>query len=167
MSHLLVAQLRFARGEMQRCLAGISSQDACRRIEPMNCISWIVGHLANQENRYWNKVAQGKIIFPELNDLVGYGKPASTPDLEQMWAQWQVITSEADFFLDTLTPQIMQTRFVLHGKEVEETIGTMLLRNIYHYWFHTGEAFAIRQSLGHKDLPEFVGNMSGAFYLPE
>jgi hypothetical protein len=35
----------------------------------------------------------------------------------------------------------------------------MLLRNIYHYWYHTGEAHAIRDMLGHKNLPEFVGEM--------
>jgi hypothetical protein len=37
----------------------------------------------------------------------------------------------------------------------------------YHYWFHLGEAFAIRQLLGHRDLPEFVGDMSEAVYRPE
>jgi len=37
----------------------------------------------------------------------------------------------------------------------------------YHYWYHTGEAHAIRDMLGHQDLPEFVGNMSEALYRPE
>ena len=32
-------------------------------------------------------------------------------------------------------------------------------RVIYHYWYHTGENLAIRQLLGHTDLPEFVGNI--------
>jgi hypothetical protein len=43
----------------------------------------------------------------------------------------------------------------------------MLTRNIYHYWFHTGEAHAIRQMLGHGRLPQFVGDMSTAMYRPE
>jgi hypothetical protein len=43
----------------------------------------------------------------------------------------------------------------------------MLMRNIYHYWFHTGEAHAIRQILGHTQLPDFVGDMTVAMYLPE
>jgi hypothetical protein len=30
---------------------------------------------------------------------------------------------------------------------------------IYHYWYHTGENMAIRQKLGHKQLPEYVGNI--------
>jgi hypothetical protein len=37
----------------------------------------------------------------------------------------------------------------------------------YHYWFHLGEAHAIRQMLGHPDLPQFVGDMSRAVYRPE
>jgi hypothetical protein len=41
------------------------------------------------------------------------------------------------------------------------------LRNMYHYWFHMGEAHAIRQMLGHSHLPQFVGDMSEALYQPE
>jgi hypothetical protein len=48
--HLLVSQLRFARAEFVRCLQGVSAEDGIRRLKPMNCISWIVGHLASQEN---------------------------------------------------------------------------------------------------------------------
>jgi hypothetical protein len=61
----------------------------------------------------------------------------------------------------------MHTHLEWRGKPRFENIGTMLLRNIYHYWFHTGEVVAIRQLLGHKDLPEFVGDMSKAIYNPD
>ena len=37
--------------------------------------------------------------------------------------------------------------------------GNAVQRTIYHYWYHTGENMAIRQKLGHTDLPEFVGNI--------
>ena len=53
MTHLLVEQLRFARSEFVRALAGIGEAEARRRLEPMNCLSWMVGHLADQEQRYW------------------------------------------------------------------------------------------------------------------
>jgi hypothetical protein len=165
--HLLVTQLRFTRSELVRCLEGVTEEEAKKRFESMNCISWIVGHLANQESRYWNMFAQGMDGDRELNDLVGYGKPASTPSLKEIWSTWQNITKTADPFLDTLTPAILQTHFVFKGKELPESIGTLLQRNIFHYWFHTGEAFAIRQLLGHKNLPDFVGDMSTATYYPE
>ena len=166
-AHLLVAQLRFARSEFARCLDGVSDADARRRIEPMNCISWTIGHLASQENRFWLQFAQGEKLFAGLNSLVGYGSPASTPPLDEMWAAWRSITQAADPYLDTLTPALLQTHLVWDGKPRPENIGTMLLRNIDHYWFHTGQAHAVREMLGHKNLPDFVGDMSAALYAPE
>jgi len=167
MAHILVEQLRFARSELMRGLEGISAADACSRLYPMNCISWIVGHLANQEHTYWVRVAQHKDLYPELNALVGYGKPASTPALDEMMAIWAAVTRAADVFLDTLTPEKLQGFMERNGKPVDESTGTLLLRNIYHYWYHIGEAMAIRQQLGHTSLPEYVGEMNRAPYHPE
>ena len=167
MTHPLVAQLRFARSEFMRCLDGVSDEDARHRFEPMNCISWMIGHLANQEHRYWVIAAQGKTLVPELNDLVGFGKPASTPPLNEMWDVWRTVTAEADTYLDTVTTELLQTHFDWQGKPFPESAGTLLYRNIFHYWFHIGEAHAVRQMLGHPDLPQFVGDMSNAVYRPE
>jgi len=167
MTHPLVTQLRFARSELMRCLEGVSDEDARRRLEPTNCISWIVGHLAYQENTYWMLRAQGQNLAPDLQGRVGWGQPASTPPLDEMWAVWRTITSAADRYLDTQTPELLQTHLEWEGKTLPESIGTMLLRNIYHYWFHIGEAHAVRQLLGHSDLPQFVGDISKASYRPE
>ncbi|MFN8540431.1 MAG: hypothetical protein U0232_23510 [Thermomicrobiales bacterium] len=35
----------------------------------------------------------------------------------------------------------------------------MIRRVAYHYWFHNGEAQAVRQLLGHTDPPTFVGDI--------
>ncbi len=164
MPHPLVTQLRFARSEFQRCLDGVSPEDAVRRLQPMNCLSWIVGHLASQEQFLWVEVSQDRIVVPGLNNIVGYGKPASTPDWGEMTAAWNTITEAADPFLDTLTPELLETLPTFHGRPLKEPYGTMLLRNIYHYWFHTGEAHAIRQQLGHPDLPQFVGDMNSVTF---
>ena len=57
---------------------------------------------------------------------------------------------------------------MIDGRPHDESIGTMLLRVIDHYWFHIGEATAIRQMLGHTNLPEFVGAIGvDAPYRPE
>jgi hypothetical protein len=165
--HLLVAQLRFARSELVRGLKDVSDDDGAKRLLPMNCIAWMVGHLANQEHRYWVVFAQGKNVAPDLNDLVGFGRPASTPALTDMWAVWKKVTKAADAYLNTLTPALMQTFLLRDGKPVKENVGTLLLRNIYHYWYHIGEAASVRQMLGHTDLPQFVGGMDKALYHPE
>jgi len=166
MIHPLVTQLRFVRSEFARCLEGVSTKDARRRLLPMNCISWIVGHLAYQENLYWVRT-QGRDLAPDLEHQVGWGQPASTPPLNEMWETWHTVTDAADTYLDTLTTERLQTHQTWGGAPLDESIGTKLLRNIYHYWFHTGEAHAIRQLLGHTDLPEFVGDISRAVYCPE
>lgn len=167
MTVLFVTQLHFARSELVRCLAGVTDPEAGKRYEPMNCISWIIGHLADQENRYWVRFAQGEMLLPDLNILVGYGRPPSTPPLADMWTAWRMITGNADNFLNTITFDSLPTFLELNGKSVGEDIGTMLMRNIYHYWFHIGEAYAIRQLLGHRKLPDFVGNMNEASYYSD
>jgi uncharacterized damage-inducible protein DinB len=163
-SHPLVAQLHFARREFVRCLEGVTPEEAQKRLLPINSISWIVGHVANQEHFYWVVVPQQKVVAPGLNDLVGFGLPASTPPIEEMWQTWREVTAAADDYLNTLTTDMLETHLEWRGKPWRESVGTMLQRNIYHYWFHTGEAHAIRQQLGHTDLPQFVGNMETAVY---
>lgn len=165
--HPLVVQLRFTRSEWVRCLEGVTDAEARRRFMPMNCISWMVGHLADQEQNYWVLGPGGEPVAPDLHALTGYGRPASTPPLDEMWAGWRTVTATAGRFLETLAPADLQTHLVRDGRIRPESIGTMLQRNIYHYWFHTGQAYAIRQMLGHTGLPEFVGDMAEAGYRAE
>src|SRR5262245_6841825 len=108
MAHPLVDQLRFTRSEWLRALDGVTEEDACKRLLPMNSIGWIVGHLAWQEQRYWLTFSQGQTPVPELNEVVGYGRPASTPSLEEMLAAWRAITAAADPWLDQVTTARLQ-----------------------------------------------------------
>ena len=167
MAHPLVDQLRFTRSEFLRGLEGVKAEEAIRRFEPMNCISWIIGHLAYQENAYWVQWAQGRELAPGLQELVGFRRPASTPPLDEMWAAWHMVTEAADAFLDTLTSDSLEMALKRNGKPLTENTGTLLLRNIYHYWYHLGESQAVRQLLGHGELPQFVGDISKAVYRPE
>lgn len=168
MAHPLVAQLRFARSEFQRTLEGLTDDEARQRFLPMNCISWNLGHVATAEQQCWLEYSQGRSLLPHLDDLFAYGAPASTPALVEMLDAWHTITRAADPWLDTLTSERLQQPFVIDGEPVDSTFGSFLLRLIYHYWYHTGENMAIRQLLGHTDLPEFVGNIeSQAPYRPE
>jgi hypothetical protein len=54
---------------------------------------------------------------------------------------------------------MLYTHLKWEDEPIAENIGLTLLRNIYHYWFHLGEAHAVRQLLGHSDLPQFVGDL--------
>ncbi len=99
----------------------------------MNCFSWIIGHLANQERFHWVMAAQGQNLAPGLYKKVGDGRPASTPPLEKMWAVWHAVTSAADGFLDTLTVDQLSAHIEWRGKPMLSGIGTLLLRHTYHY----------------------------------
>ncbi len=112
MTHPLVTQLRFARSEFVRCLEGVSDEDARQRIMPMNCISWMVGHLAAQEQYHFVFFSGEKVPHPQLNKLVGFGQPATTPPLDEMWQAWHDITAAADPFLDTLDTEHLQIHLV-------------------------------------------------------
>lgn len=159
MAHPLVLQLRFARSELQRGLADVTDEDARRSFQPMNCISWTVGHLAAQEQRNWLTRAQGYTPVPLFQDLYGYGRPATTPPLDEVWTAWHTIVLLVDRYLDTLTTETLQHPMLYEGKPSPYAIGTVLQRHIYHYWYHLGECMAIRQLVGHTSLPEFVGDI--------
>ena len=164
MPHPLVEQLRFTRNEFVRGLSGVNDPEAQQRFGNMNCISWMIGHLAWQEQRYWLFRAQNQILFPELNERLAYGKPASTPPVEEMWDIWRQVTQASDPWLDALTTEKLLDPLV----EGFSNIGTFLHRVTYHYWYHLGEGVAVRQMLGHTGLPDFVGDIdSHAPYQPE
>jgi hypothetical protein len=162
--HPLVQQLRFTRSEFQRGLEGLSNEDAQQRVKAMNCIGWMIGHLAWQEQRYWLYRAQGIILLPVLNERFAYGAPASIPALDEAWSAWKAVITAADPWLDTLTTEKLLTPLA----EGFSNIGTFLRRTTYHYWYHLGEALAVRQALGHSGLPDFVGDIdSEAPYIAE
>jgi len=143
-----------------RCFSGLNKAHAENRLKPSNTLSWIVGHLANQEQEFWIYYPQGRFLFPDLNDMVGTGNPPSTPEIVRMWELWKIITQKTDAYLEGLSDKDLLQYFSVNGKKINENIGTLLYRNIYHYWFHLGEAHALRQQLGERDLPEFVGDLS-------
>ncbi len=168
MTHPLIDQLRFTRREWLRGLEGVSEEDARQHFGPMNCISWDVGHLAWQEHRYYLELAQGKTLFPKLNEMYAYQAPMSTPSLTEMFDIWRVVTQAVDPFLDSLTTQGLLADLLREGKSVGQTLGSAMHRNTYHYWYHIGEVQAIRQMLGQSNLPEYVGDIEvEAPYKPE
>ena len=167
MAHPRVDQLRFARSEWQRGLVGLSESDGVIRLMPINAISWMLGHLAWHERLCWMERARGLQVEPILDAFV-VGMPGTTPSLAEMQAVWTRMTAGADAFLDTLTTADMERPLAHDGRPDPPVAGTQLQYITYHYWAHIGEASAVRQMLGHTDLPEYVGDMPPqAFYRRE
>jgi hypothetical protein len=167
MPHPLVDQLRFTRKEFRRALEDVSPEDAARRLPPMNPIAWVVGHLAWHEQLLWLDRAQNQIIAPEVQPC-GFGKPPSDPNVKEMWAAWNKITAAADPYLDSLSTEMLLGHYDRDRRRPPESVGSSMRRLTYHYWFHIGESQAMRQLLGHTQLPTFVGEIGAeAPYRPE
>src|SRR5512142_64286 len=128
MAHPLVDQFRFTRSEWLHGLEGLGEEDAARHFGPMNCIGWIVGHLAWQEQRYWLDRAQGQVLFPHLNEMFAGGAPMSTPSLEEMLTAWRTTTTAADPFLDSLTTEGLSADLLREGVSVGQSVGSALRR---------------------------------------
>jgi hypothetical protein len=157
--HLIVDQLAFARSELVRSLEGVTPDEATQRLGQMNCLSWIVGHLADQEQRYFLQRQGLDLVVPGINDLCGYGKPASTPPLAEMWAAWNAITAATAPVLAAMSDEDLLAPPAHGDPSATDSNGTLILRVTSHYWFHIGEGQAIRQMLAHTGLPDFVGDI--------
>ena len=168
MPHPIVDQLRFTRSEWLRGLRGLTEKDGAQHCGQMNSIGWIVGHLTWQEQRYLLDRPQGIVLYPEIRKEFAFGAPMSTPSLDEMLKAWRKVTRTTNAFLDGLTTEALLIDLPLDGKPSGQTQGSAIRRLTYHYWFHIGEIQAIRQILGHKKLPVYVGAIEQkAPYRPE
>ena len=75
--HTLVQMLYLARKEFERNLVGLTDEDARKRIEPMNCISWIIAHVANQHHLFSWTGLKAKIPTPDTHLTVMALRPHS------------------------------------------------------------------------------------------
>src|SRR5207248_3337362 len=71
----------------------------------MNSISWIVGHLAWQEQRTFFLRRRGELLFHAINEEFAFGAQMSTPSIKAMRKSWNTITKTADPFLDSFDDQ--------------------------------------------------------------
>jgi hypothetical protein len=159
MAHPLVDQLRFTRGEWLRALDGVPGPDAETRLEPMNSIGWIVYHLAWHEQLSFLTRLRGRTPVPEANEHGVNGQPASTPALAAAMHAWRAVADASDPVLETLDAAALRDWLPNTIRPRTRLVGSTVQRVTYHYWFHIGEIAAIRQILGHANVPEFVGDI--------
>jgi hypothetical protein len=118
MPHPLVDQLRFTRREFLRGINNVTDRQAEQHFGQMNCISWIIGHLAWHEQRTFLTRPQDIILIPELNELFAYGALMSTPSFIEMMLAWNSITKATDEYLDTLTTETLLMYLPNNGRSV-------------------------------------------------
>lgn len=161
MAHPIIDQLRFTRGEWLRALDGIPEADGLIRLEPMNSIGWIVFHLAWHEQLSFLTRLQGVTPVAAATKHGVSDEPASTPPLADALRAWHAVTQATNAGLDALDTSALESWLPNTRQPRSRRVGSTVQRVIYHYWFHVGEITAIRQMLGHGEVPEFVGDIDG------
>jgi uncharacterized damage-inducible protein DinB len=127
-----------------------------------------VSHLAWHEQLSFLTRLQGTTPVREANEHGVSGEPASTPSLAAALRAWHAVTEASDPVLDTLDSAALTEWLPNTLRPRTRLVGSTIQRVTYHYWAHIGEITAIRQMLGHADVPEFVGDIDGqAPYQPE
>ena len=156
---------RFAISEFARGLEGLTAEEAQSRIAKtgggeMNAITWIVSHIVG----HWLSVAayakDGELPW-HLVRFVGEAADPTPPALQEALKLLRDAKASIDWLTDADETLLSTTREEhLLSKQGQDNIGTVLINAVLHTWFHTGEINAIRQMLGHAEIP-FVGEMLG------
>lgn len=148
--------ITFATDEFARGLEGLTPDEAGRRMPKadgtsMNAIAWNVQHIA----AHWHNAALTLAGRPfESRYPSSDGTPP--PYLEALTLLQQFA---AEFRSVPIDPERM-TQPVREGRP--ELVSQFVARAIFHTWFHAGEVNAVRQLLGHPEIP-FVGDLKGRF----
>ncbi|HEY8172505.1 MAG TPA: DinB family protein [Dehalococcoidia bacterium] len=144
----------FAIDEFERGLEGLTEDEAAVRAKKadgssMNAISWTVAHIAG----HWlHRPERLHRYRPGSDDPA----PPSLVDAMAWLREGREYTEE---WLGRATPELM-LRVPPGNVTGGENVGTALMRATLHTWFHAGEINAIRQMLGHKEIP-YVGQLLG------
>lgn len=158
--HTLVEMLLLSRKEFERNLAGLADEDARKHIKPMNCISWIIAHVAAQHRVFFVEWPLG--ASPDSRyTAYSYGAPASEPLFDEALHLWKDACTDSMPYLESVTDDSLRIVDPAPFPQ-KESRGTLLVRCIFHTWCHLGEISSIRQILGHKP-PQFV-DMHGWTY---
>ena len=124
----------------------------------MNAISWIVGHV----NTHWlfEYGLMTEDPMPTVDRFyMGEGADLTPPPLADVRETLTQATALTEGWLLNADDALLSSKRDF-GPLSDENLGTQLMRAVLHTWFHTGEINAVRQMLGHAEIP-FVGQMMG------
>ena len=157
----------FALMNFERGLEGLTDEEArflATKADGshMNSISFIAGHIAY----HWSTVAAYANKTPQPPSVQPYkigAQPTAPPlaDVLELLAQARAESSWVSTANNALLSSSSEEyRALLANLVPVETVGTALMRAIFHTWFHIGEVNAIRQMLGHPEII-FTGPLNG------
>ena len=154
---------RFAISEFERGLQSVTDEEAVVRTPKpdgtqMNAITWTIGHVAT--GWLFDYALMTRERMP-MGERLFFGAEAdpTPPSLKEMRVMFADAKTRTEEWLPGVNDDLLSSRRGF-GPQSDENLGTQLMRAVLHTWFHTGEINAVRQMLGHAEIP-FVGSMTG------
>ena len=145
----LVRLLWDAFDELERVAAALPTPGQGRAIGRLNAGSWVVAHVAQQQEAYWCTGAQGLDPDEWLAGLeVGFGSEPSVPDYRESLDAFARTRARSIPYLRSLRDEDLES--VMAGRA--ETVGDLLVRAVGHVFVHTGELATIASLVGAPDL---------------
>jgi hypothetical protein len=150
--------------DIDRATAGLSSEDAERRIGTASPISWSVAHCTNQLDNFVNVTFQGR----ERNQFIAderfrFGSAGEPADWSQVQAAVAEVRDAARPYLEGLTEAELERQLPYKGsmsflRERGINVRYALIRIALHHYFHIGEIASARNSLGH-EVGDYPGRL--------
>jgi hypothetical protein len=130
----------------------------------MNAISWVVGHIA----QHWLSIASVATgerraggLRPSAEGLRPFSSGPNADPTPPPLADTIALLSAAAESLEWIGNADAEHLSSKPGSNPEaESLGTTVMRAALHTWYHLGEIAAVRQMMGHTEVP-FVGRMAG------
>lgn len=150
----LVRLLWDAYDEVERVAGALPTPGQGRAIGRLNAGSWIVAHVAQQQEAYWCTGAQRLDPDEWLAGLdVGFGSEPSVPDYAESLAAFGRVRARAIPYLRSLRDvdldSVMESSA---GSGRAPTVGDLLVRSVGHLFVHTGELATIASLVGAPDM---------------
>ena len=143
--------------DLDRATAGLSSEDAERRVGTASPISWSVAHLAEHLDANVNARFQQQDRHPFFGqETFRFGAAGDAADWSRVQLAVQEVRQAAGPFLKGLAEADLSRTVPYDGaiavarKAGEMSLEYALIRVALHHYFHIGEIAAVRNSLGHQ-----------------
>ena len=147
----LVRLLWDAWDELERVAAALPTPGQGRALGRLNAGSWVVAHVAQQQDAYWCTGAQGLEADTWLaGHEVGFGSEPSVPDYAEALETFGRVRARAIPYLRSLRDDDLDA--VAPGAGGGQTVGDLLVRSVGHVFAHTGELAAIASLVGAPDF---------------
>jgi hypothetical protein len=146
MTHALIGQFLLTNDQVNKYYFDLSDDDIKAVFKPINCIGWLIGHMALGNYQFLFKNI-GNVI-PEDAKLYGNGQPHSTPDKNFILNMWEDSADNLKKWIINVSDDDLINNMTGKMKDEKVNLGTDLSRMMFHTWNHLGEIASVRQLLG-------------------